>query len=53
MDVSFDSSVATNSKVCDATDFQCQAFRSLDKHDSHIGTTVEVRKCHHKVRGTD
>ena len=38
----------TNStaKVCDATDFQYQAY---------VATTVEVAKgkCHHKVCGTD
>ena len=46
MDVSFDSYIATYSKNRNATDFQYQAFMisSLDKHDSHVATTVEVRK---------
>ena len=27
-----------------ATDFQYQAFSSLDKHDNHVATAVEVRE---------
>ena len=37
------SDVAT-AKVCNATGFQYQAFISLDKHDNHIATTIEVRE---------
>ena len=50
MDVSFTRSfdgyvaIAMYSKVCNATNFQYQAFSSLDKHDSHVATTVKVRK---------
>ena len=31
-------------KVHNATDFQYLAFSSLDKHDNHITTTVEVKE---------
>ena len=53
---SFDSYVATyTAKVHDATDFQYQAFSSLDKHDIHVATIFEVakRKHHHKICGAD
>ena len=29
---------------CDATDLQYQALGSLDKHDNHVATAVEVKE---------
>ena len=41
---SYVATVESFAQVRDATDFQYQAFSSLDKRDNHVAITVEVRE---------